>query len=72
MVEKQVVRYSEVQFIGPLSNGSVVGNRAIVTPVDHPDTTYVVNGLPATTTEIVSYDEVTEQFETRNTLYVPA
>lgn len=72
MAEKQVVRYSEVQFFGTLSNGPIVGNRAYVTPVDHPDTLNVTNGQPAVTTEIVAYDEVTEQFETRNTLYVPA
>jgi len=72
MSEKQVVRYTAVEFFGPLHGGAIVGNRAFVTPVDHPDTVNVTNGRPAYTTEVVKYDEVTEQFETRNTLYVPA
>ena len=65
---KNVVHYSSVQFLGP----AIVGSRALVTPLDHPDTLNVQNGLEALTTEVISYDEVTEQFETRNTLYVPS
>lgn len=72
MAEKKVVQYTEVQFFGPAYGGQIIGNRALVTPVDHPDTENVTNGKPALTTAVVSYDEVTEQFETHNTLYVPA
>ena len=72
MADKKIVRYSSVEFLGPLCGGAIVGNRALVVPVDHPDTENVTNGLPATTSIIVWYDEVTEQFETTYTLYVPA
>lgn len=63
---KKVVQYSEI-LLGP-----VKGQRAVVIPIDHPDKLNVSNNLPATTTSVVSYDEVTGQFETANTLYVPA
>jgi hypothetical protein len=60
------VKYSEVQFFdwfGKL--------KACVTPVDHPDTLNVTNGQKATTSEVISRNDVTGVFETRNTIYVP-
>jgi len=65
---KQVVKYTSVTFTA----SPVVGGHAFVVPVDHPDTVFVKNGHEAFTSQIVSYDETTEQFETLYTLYVPA
>jgi hypothetical protein len=65
-MNKQVVKYSAL--LGTIK----VGFGTVVVPVDHPDTYRVTNGEPARTSPVQSYDEVTGQFETRNTLYVPA
>lgn len=62
---KKIVRYSQLLYCK-------VGDSALVIPVDHPDAAYVSNEDIARTSTVVSYDEVTEQFETLNTLYVPA
>ena len=66
MLKKQVVRYSGLLFT------PIVGQSATVYPVDHPDMERVTNGQMAYTSSVVSYDETTGQFETQNTLYVPA
>jgi hypothetical protein len=73
-MSKQVVQYRELQFNGLSHVGpwlSPVGQWVQVVPVDHPDTIGVLNGYWATTSQVVSYDETTGQFETQNTLYVP-
>ena len=64
--EKQVVKYTSVQF----TKEDVIGGIAIVVPVDHPSYR-VVNGQEAFTTNIVAYDETTGIFETLNTVYTP-
>lgn len=66
MSDKKIVRYSHVF-------GSIqVGRSATVVPVDYPAGYPVTNGQPAWTSAVVRYDEATEEFETLNTLYVPA
>jgi hypothetical protein len=61
---KQVVQYrvTPYQYIQ-------VGESAVVIPVDHPDTELVTNGQAALTSEVLSYDTETGEFETKNTLY---
>lgn len=46
------------------------GNRAILIPVNHPDTTNVQNGEFATTSKVLQHDEQTGRIETLNTIYV--
>lgn len=65
---KKVVQYESVKFLGETPVGSI----AIVVPIDHPDTINVINGSPAFTTTVLSYDEVTEIFSTKNTIYTPS
>lgn len=65
-MNKQVVKYSA------LLDTITIGFGTVVVPVDHPGTRNVVNGEPAFTSPVQSYDEVTGEFETRHTLYVPA
>lgn len=60
---KQIVHYSTM-LLPP-----IVGCRATVVPVDHPDNENVTNGMPVHTTRVVSIDGTT--FETLNTRYVP-
>lgn len=67
MNEKKIVRYKEVKFL--VEGG--VNARALVLPVDHPDTDRVSNEDFAITSMVVAYDEATEVFETENTVYVP-
>lgn len=70
MSNKKVVKYTSVVFpYAPTSDP--VGYPAVVVPVDHPDTVNVSNGIEATTTDVVAYDEATGIFETKNTVYVP-
>ena len=66
---KPVVIYKEL--------GSIrEGERALIIPVDHPgnanDGTWseVVNNEPAWTSTVQTYDELTGNFETRNTQYI--
>lgn len=49
----------------------VVGERAFVIPTNHPDEVNVENGRHAFTTEVVSYNTDTGEFETKNSRYVP-
>lgn len=67
MTNKKVVKYSEI--LSPLI---AEGYPVWLIPVDHPDTEDVTNGKPALTSNVVSYDETTGEFETTYTLYVPA
>lgn len=60
---KKVVHY--------VGTPSIMGNRAILTPVDHPDGENVSNYRPATTSRIVRHDPVTGVIETQNTVYQP-
>lgn len=60
---KKVVHY--------VGTPTIVGNRAILTPVDHPDEENVSNYRPATTSSIVRHDLVTGVIETQNTIYQP-
>lgn len=50
-----------------------IGEGAWLVPVDHPsaDGYNLTNGRLATTSAIVSYNEVTGEVETKNTRYVP-
>lgn len=48
----------------------VVGGSAYIIPVNHPGP-FVSNKDIAVTSEVMSYDEVTGEFETRNTIYKP-
>ena len=45
-----------------------VGAYAIIYPLGHKN---VANGSVAKTSRVVSYDEVSGVFETKNTMYVP-
>lgn len=58
---KQVVLYTDLL-------DCVVGCSATVIPLDHPSYR-VINGRLCYTSEVLSYDPVTGDFETRNTLY---
>lgn len=49
----------------------VVGERAVVVPVDHPDEYNVTNGAAVLTTTVESYDAKTGVFETKNSVYKP-
>lgn len=60
---KKVVHY--------VGTPTIVGNRAILTPVDHPDGGNVSNYRPAMTSCIVRHDLVTGVIETQNTVYQP-
>lgn len=64
--KKQVVHYrvTPYQYIA-------VGTSAVVIPVDHPDAIRVTNGEAVLTSEVLSYDAETGEFETLNTLYKP-
>jgi hypothetical protein len=48
----------------------VVGKRAFITPVDHPDEVNVINGEMATTSTIVGVNP-NGSFETQDTFYIP-
>lgn len=61
-----------VQYVVTPYTYIVVGESAVVVPVDHPDTEAVVNGMTALTSEVVSYNTDTGEFETKNTRYVVA
>lgn len=61
---KRVVHYRDPWHI-------VVGKRAEVTPVDHPDLVSVVNDMPARTSVVLDYDPITGVFETENSIYKP-
>jgi hypothetical protein len=63
MSEKKVVHYREVYRIA-------VGERALVTPIDH-TSPLVYNEEVAITTAVESYDPTTGVFETKNTIYKP-
>lgn len=46
-------------------------NPCILQPVDHPSGYAVTNKKPALTSLVLSYDAVTGQIETENTVYLP-
>lgn len=61
-MSKKVVRYSAVILL------PVVGNSAIVLPVDHPDTASVSNRNFVKTSQVVRVG-LNGEFETLNTVY---
>lgn len=63
-MSKPVVRYVPVDWVCDL----IVGWRADVIPVDHPRVH--LNGAWTITSKIVSVEEGTGNFETKNTKYV--
>ena len=63
-MSKRTVKYWSAT--GPIE----VGGRAVIIPLDHPDTFNVSNHIPAVTSTIVSVDRQTGNFETLNTHYV--
>lgn len=63
MSEKKVVHYRGIP--------QIVGDRALIYPVDHPDTVNVTNTEQAITSPIVRKDLDTGEFETLNTIYRP-
>lgn len=63
---KKIVEYSYCN-----TNTVVVGQRAEVVPVNHPDTFNVTNGYGALTSRVVSIG-AEGQFETLNSIYVKA
>lgn len=65
LTNKPVVRYIPYGFY----TNPVVGERAKVIPLDHPDTFHVDNGYWATTSTVLQVFP-DGSFETRNTLYV--
>lgn len=48
----------------------VVGEAAMVQPIDHYATDRVSNTKPVFTSKVVSYDKSSGEFETMNTKYV--
>ena len=64
-MNKKVVHYTSV-FREP-----VVGQSAIVTPIDHPDTENVSNTKPVFTSQVVRVRAYPDngEFETLNTIY---
>lgn len=64
--KKATVHYA----VTPFTN-IVVGQRALVVPMDHPDTVNVPNGFHAYTSEVIVYNSETGEFETQNNRYVP-
>lgn len=60
---KKVVHY--------VGTPAIMGNRAILTPVDHPDEENVSNYRLVTTSCIVRHDPVTGAIETQYTVYQP-
>lgn len=65
-MSKQVVHYAP-----SARDLIVVGLRADVLPVDHPDTLCVPRGYRAITSTVQSYDSETGVFETKNSIYKP-
>lgn len=63
---KKVVQYESANFFNWFGD-----KRAVVVPVDHPDTVNVTNGRIATTSTVLNFDEASGCFETKNTIYVP-
>lgn len=61
-----------VQYVVTPFTRIVEGEGAFVQPIDHPDTYNVTNGLHAFTSEVLSYDTNTGEFETKNSRYVLA
>lgn len=61
MIDKPKVRY-----ILDENNRIVVGENAIIKPIDHP---FVSNENFVFTSTVLSYDKDNNSFETRNTLY---
>ena len=64
MSAKKIVHYT--------GTPQIINGRAILTPVDHPDSMNVANGELATTSIIVAYDPDAGRIETLNTVYLPA
>lgn len=60
-----------VEYISWEHNQIAVGHGAFVIPVDHPDAGErgIINGYPIHTSAVLSYDEDTGRFETKNTIY---
>ena len=61
--EKKVVHYKNTPII--------VNGHAFLWPVDHPDGDNVSNTKQVRTSLIVSYDKVSGEIETQNTVYLP-
>lgn len=64
---KPIVRYDTSR---PTHIG--LGSSAVVTPVDHPNSSgLIVNGYPIRTSRVISLTVETGEFETDNTIYIP-
>lgn len=67
--DKKIVHY-EVN--NPMYPPSIaIGYKALVKPVDHPDSDRVSNTKYIVTSRVLSYDRTTGQFETMNSIYEP-
>lgn len=60
-----------VKYIVSHTNYIKVGSPAFIQPVDHPDTVNVSNKRVVMTSPVIEWD-INGNFETRNTIYVPA
>ena len=66
ITSKKVVNYVDgtLFFFG-------IGNGAILTPINHPDTKHVSNESAVWTSPVVDIDLKTGVLETANTIYIP-
>lgn len=60
-----------VNYVASPHNQIVVGSRAIIIPINHPDMDNVSNNGPVLTSPVVKYCPLTGEFETENTRYQP-
>lgn len=63
MIDKDIAYYDKSKY-----HTITVGGIAIIYPLGHKN---VTDGTLAQTSRVVSYDEVSGVFETKNTVYIP-
>lgn len=60
-----------VHYIADENNVIIVGQGAIIKPIDHPDSVNVSNNKMALTSRVLSYNKETGVFDTVNSVYKP-
>lgn len=60
-----------VHYYKQLSNNIKLGSRALIHPIDHPDSEHVSNQTWVLTSKVIWHDSESGNFETLNTMYVP-
>lgn len=64
-MEKKTVHYDKNKGV------TVFMNKAVLTPIDHPDSERVSNTMEVITSNVISWDEESGRIETMNTVYIP-